>query len=107
MHLALLNIKWGPWSKSGFFKKIQECAQLISENLHANDKLLLLFYPEILRDRDQPQSDNDEEHRRAFLQSLPSLPFVKAKGPKASSGRFHSLVHSHEFLDDARLCLCS
>lgn len=49
VHLALYNIKYGPWSKSGFFRKVQECARIVSESLSPNDELLQLFFPQILR----------------------------------------------------------
>ncbi|CAJ1334641.1 unnamed protein product, partial [Effrenium voratum] len=98
--IAMCNIKWGPWSKSGFFKKIQESARLLSERLGPNDRLLAFFFPQILADRGRPLCENEEKERKAFLAELPSLPIVQCKGPKASSSRFHSLIHALNFLDE-------
>ena len=102
-NLALYNIKYGPWSKSGFFKKVQDAAKLLSEELQPNDPLLQFFYPQILADLGRCADKNDEASRKEFLGSLPSLPVVTCKGPKASSSRFHSLVHAHDFLDDPKI----
>ena len=104
--IAMCNIKWGPWSKSGFFKKIQESARLLSERLGPNDRLLAFFFPQILADRGRPLCENEEKERKAFLAELPSLPIVQCKGPKASSSRFHSLIHALNFLDVARRDIC-
>ena len=102
MSISLFNIKFGPWGKSGFGKKVQELATVLSTQLSPNDELLMHFFPSILKDQRRAAGENEQQHRSDFLASLPSLPFVTSKGPKASSSRFHSLIHAHNFLDESR-----
>lgn len=97
--LNLYNAKYGPWNKSGWFAKVQETAETLSKNIGPNDPLLRMFMPGILADSRRDASENCEEERRKFLDSLPNLECVRSKGPKASQSRFFSIAHAHQWLD--------
>ncbi|CAJ1422298.1 unnamed protein product [Effrenium voratum] len=99
-NLALYNVKYGPWAKSGFYHKVTETATLLSTELDPDDPLLVTFFPHILQDRGMGEDQNNREQRQAFLAGLPSEPFVTQKGIKASISRFNSLVQSHAALDE-------
>ncbi|CAL1156722.1 unnamed protein product [Cladocopium goreaui] len=97
--LNVYNVKYGPWNKSGWFARVQETAKTLSQQLGPNDPLLQKFFPAILADSRRDESENTEQERKEFLQSLPTLPCITNKGPKASQNRFFSIVHAHQWLD--------
>ena len=99
MSIGLYNVRYGPWNKGTWFGKVQGMADEMSQSMQASDPLLLAFFPEILADEGRSQDENTEEQRRAFLESLPNRPFVRAKGSKASQSRFNSLTTAHSELD--------
>ncbi|CAE7453042.1 unnamed protein product [Symbiodinium sp. CCMP2592] len=99
MSIGLYNVRYGPWNKGTWFGKVQGMADEMGRSMQPSDPLLLAFFPEILADEGRSQDENTEEHRRAFLESLPNRPFVRAKGSKASQSRFNSLTIAHSELD--------
>ena len=97
--VSLYNLRYGPWNKGGWSRRIQETADNISKNMDASDPVLLQFFPEILADADLAPDLNTEDYRREWLRGLPSMDCVRTKGPKASTGRFNSITTSHSALD--------
>ncbi|CAE7675775.1 Camkk2 [Symbiodinium necroappetens] len=99
MSIGLYNVRYGPWNKGTWFGKVQGMADEMSLSMSSSDPLLLAFFPDILADEGRSPDENTEEQRRAFLDSLPNRPFVRAKGSKASPSRFNSLTTAHSELD--------
>ena len=97
--VGLYNLRYGPWMKGAWSRRIQETADFISKSMDASDPVLLHFFPDILLDADLPQDLNTEYFRREWLQRLPAMDCVRTKGPKASTGRFNSITTSHSALD--------
>eukprot|EP00974_Lingulodinium_polyedra_P022604 2182251-Lingulodinium_polyedra.AAC.1 len=78
---------------------LKEVAEYVSITMLPNDPVLHHFFPEILKDRGEPPTNNTEERRKQFLQSLTLDTFVQEKGPKASLSRFNSWSKAHRHLD--------
>lgn len=96
-HLCF-NIKYGPYSKGGWAKKMVEAAEML-ETLDPNDQLLQYFFSSILADKNLTEDSNTEAFRKEFLRGLTEEPCVRSKGPKASTSRFNSLSLAHRALD--------
>ena len=98
--ISLYNLRYGPWQKGSWAKKIQRAADRMKENMDSSDPILLLFFPDILSDMGlSPLDNNTEEARRTFLQTLPEKDCIRIKGTKASKSRFNSLTTAHAALD--------
>ena len=78
--LNVYNVKYGPWNKSGWFARVQETAKTLSQQRGPNDPLLQKFFPAILADSRRDESENTEQERKEFLQSLPTLHASPTKG---------------------------
>ena len=50
MNLSLYNLKFGPWLKGGWYRMLQETGEQLRD-MSPNDPLLLLFWPDIVKDR--------------------------------------------------------
>ena len=96
-HLCF-NIKYGPYSKGGWAKKMVEAAEMLA-TLDPNDQLLQYFFSSILADKNLTEDSNTEAFRKEFLRGLTEEPCVRSKGPKASTSRFNSLSLAHRALD--------
>ena len=97
-NLALYNIKYGPWLKSGWFGMLQETARSLKD-LPPNDPLLMFFWPSILKDRDFALEDS-QEGRQFFLKTLMDQQFLKNKGPKTTLSKFNALSEAHRLIDN-------
>ncbi|CAE7240011.1 unnamed protein product [Symbiodinium sp. CCMP2592] len=97
--ISLYNIRYGPWQKGTWSKKIQQTAQHMKDSMDPSDPVLLMFFEDILLDAGLPLDNNTEETRRAWLQTLPELDCIRTKGTKASKSRFNSLTTAHAALD--------
>ena len=64
-----------------------------------NDPLLLLFWPDIVKNRNFVLEDS-QSGREDFLKTLRSQHFLTSKGPKASLSKFHALSGAHRLLDE-------
>ena len=97
--ISLYNIRYGPWQKGTWSKKIQQTAQHMKDNMSPSDPILLMFFPDILMDAGMSQDQNTEDTRRTWLQNLPDMDCIRTKGTKASKSRFNSLTTAHSALD--------
>ena len=97
--VSLYNLRFGPWRKGAWSRRVQETAEHIAANMTPSDPVLMHFFPEILADADLSPDMNTAEQREAWLRDLPNMTCVRTKGPKASLSRFNSLTTSHNALD--------
>ena len=97
--ISLYNIRYRPWQKGTWSKKIQQTAQHMKDNMSPSDPILLMFFPDILMDAGMSQDQNTEDTRRTWLQNLPDMDCIRTKGTKASKSRFNSLTTAHSALD--------
>ena len=98
MNLSLYNLKFGPWLKGGWYRMLQETGEQLRDT-SPNDPLLLLFWPDILKDRNFVLEDS-QSGREDFLKTLRSQHFLTSKGPKASLSKFNALSETHRLLDE-------
>ena len=96
---SCFNIKYGPYSKGGWAKKMVEAAEML-QTLDPNDQLLQCFFSSILADKNLTEDSNTEAFRKDFLRGLTEESCVRTKGPKASQSRFNSLSVAHRALDE-------
>ena len=98
MNLSLYNLKFGPWLKGGWYRMLQETGEQLRD-MSPNDPLLLLFWPDIVKDRNFVLGDS-QSGREDFLKTLRSQHFLASKGPKASLSKFNALSEAHRLLDE-------
>ena len=98
MNLSLYNLKFGPWLKGGWCRMLQETGEQLRDT-SPNDPLLLLFWPDIVKDRNFVLEDS-QSGREDFLKTLRSQRFLTSKGPKASLSKFNALSEAHRLLDE-------
>ena len=98
MNLSLYNLKFGPWLKGGWYRVLQETGEQLRD-MSPNDPLLLLFWPDIVKDRNFVLEDS-QSGREDFLKTLRSQHFLTSKGPKASLSKFNALSEAHRLLDE-------
>jgi hypothetical protein len=93
-----LNIGYGPWQSGAWYLAICGEGQKLSGELSRNSKLLLKFWPRVVKDvKTSPtsswfgDSSNGEEARGTFLTFLPGMNLFKLRGTKVSPGQWMSL----------------
>lgn len=91
----------GRSSAGRFLNDLRSVASDIPACLDADDPLVTRLWPCILMDMWKTDADDDgRASREAFLRDLPLSKPGEFKGPKASTSRWYSFLHSQRFWDD-------
>lgn len=100
--LVVFNIAYGPFQRGAFFNDLRAASVDIPACLDADDPLLTHLWPAILTDKGMTEADDlGRASRAGFLLDLPFMKPGEFKGPKASTSRWYSFLHSQKYWDDS------
>lgn len=103
--LVVYNIAYGPYQRAAFFNDLRGAASDVAVCMTPNDALLVKLWPAIMCDAGVADTDmGGEEQRAQWLRELPLQKFGDLKGPKASTSRWFSFLHSQRYWGDSWHC---
>ena len=98
--ITVVNLAYGPFHRSAWFRHLQAAAHDLNSSFEAGDHLLLHMWDRICDDRGYRTPEQlGAEGRQAFLDTILGSKTASQKGPKAATSRWYSVLKAFEFWD--------